>query len=182
MDRVDHGAPGRGSGPDPRSSSPTAAPARSWPWPTRPLEEWFAHNAYGSDSAEHAADAAYSQYAARQVRDLIERYEPCVVWNDNNWPDAGQHDGTLDDLRAFYTGAIFAGLTLATVPLILLYLVLAEAVRAEGLRFARRRVTWSDTERVLTMHPDEGISRGFAQAIRGTAVDGGTIHLRQAGD
>ena len=55
-------------------------------------------------------DAAYTQYATRHVRDLIERYEPCVVWNDINWPDAGQHDGTLDDLRAFYRSVVPDGI------------------------------------------------------------------------
>ena len=56
-----------------------------------------------------------------------------------------------------------------------------ETMRYRDGEFSRRRVTWSDTERVLTMHPDEGNSRVFAQAIRATAVDGGTVHSRQAG-
>ncbi len=55
-------------------------------------------------------DAAYSEYATSHVRDLIERYEPCVVWNDINWPDAGQRDGTLDDLRAFYRSVVPEGI------------------------------------------------------------------------
>jgi len=55
-------------------------------------------------------DAAYSEYATSHVRDLIERYEPCVVWNDINWPDAGQHDGTLDDLRAYYRSVVPDGI------------------------------------------------------------------------
>ena len=50
-----------------------------------------------------------------------------------------------------------------------------ETMRYRDGEFSRRRVTWSDTDRILTMHPDEGNWRGFAQAIRATAVDGGTI-------
>jgi alpha-L-fucosidase len=40
-------------------------------------------------------DAAYAAYAYVQVRDLIDRYRPDVLWNDIEWPDGGKHDGSL---------------------------------------------------------------------------------------
>ena len=52
-------------------------------------------------------DAAYNVYAVLHVRDLIERYQPDVLWNDINWPDAGKRTGTwsLHELLAdFYAG------------------------------------------------------------------------------
>ena len=52
-------------------------------------------------------DAAYNAYAILHVRDLIERYQPDVLWNDINWPDAGKRTGTwsLHELLAdFYAG------------------------------------------------------------------------------
>jgi alpha-glucosidase (family GH31 glycosyl hydrolase) len=54
-----------------------------------------------------------------------------------------------------------------------------ETMRYRDGEFSRRRVTWSDTERIMTIHPDEGSSRGFEQSFRATAVDGGTILLRR---
>jgi len=35
------------------------------------------------------ADPAYAEYAAAHVRELIERYEPSVLWNDICWPAGG---------------------------------------------------------------------------------------------
>ncbi|HEY9377334.1 MAG TPA: alpha-L-fucosidase, partial [Jiangellaceae bacterium] len=52
-------------------------------------------------------DAAYNVYAVLHVRDLIERYQPDVLWNDINWPDAGKRTGpwSLHELLAdFYAG------------------------------------------------------------------------------
>ena len=52
-------------------------------------------------------DAAYNVYAGLHVRDLIERYQPDVLWNDINWPDAGKRTGawSLHELLAdFYAG------------------------------------------------------------------------------
>lgn len=52
-------------------------------------------------------DAAYNVYASLHVRDLIARYQPDVLWNDINWPDAGKRTGpwSLHDLLAdFYAG------------------------------------------------------------------------------
>ncbi|WP_235997122.1 alpha-L-fucosidase [Aestuariimicrobium ganziense] len=36
-------------------------------------------------------DAAYHEYAMAHVRDLMDRYDPDVLWNDINWPDAGKN-------------------------------------------------------------------------------------------
>lgn len=38
------------------------------------------------------ADASYAAYARDQVADLIDRYEPDVLWNDIDWPEAGKPD------------------------------------------------------------------------------------------
>jgi len=38
-------------------------------------------------------DAAFAEYVYTHVRDLIDRYDPVVLWNDINWPDAGKHFG-----------------------------------------------------------------------------------------
>ncbi|HLL68936.1 MAG TPA: alpha-L-fucosidase [Micromonosporaceae bacterium] len=46
-------------------------------------------------------DAAYAAYAALQVRDLIDRYRPDMLWNDIEWPDAGKHDGELGLFQLF---------------------------------------------------------------------------------
>ena len=53
------------------------------------------------------SDAAYNVYAELHVRDLIEHYQPDVLWNDINWPDAGKRTGawSLHELLAdFYAG------------------------------------------------------------------------------
>ena len=46
-------------------------------------------------------DAAYAAYAAVHVRDLVDRYQPDVLWNDIEWPDAGKHAGSLGLLELF---------------------------------------------------------------------------------
>lgn len=38
-------------------------------------------------------DAAYAKYAYEQVRDLIDRYQPAILFNDIEWPDAGKVRG-----------------------------------------------------------------------------------------
>ena len=40
-------------------------------------------------------DAAYNVYAVLHVRNLIGRYQPDVLWNDINWPDAGKRTGPV---------------------------------------------------------------------------------------
>lgn len=68
--------------------------------------DWPFNNAVLS----HAADAMlavpaspeYEKYATAHVRELIERYEPSVLWNDVCWP-AG---GNLADLFAYYYNTV----------------------------------------------------------------------------
>lgn len=43
-------------------------------------------------------DAVYAAYAAAHITDLIGRYQPSVLWNDINWPEAGKEDGSLERL------------------------------------------------------------------------------------
>jgi len=45
---------------------------------------------------------AYRQYAAAQVRELIDRYKPSVLWNDIAWPDGRD----LEELFAYYYAAV----------------------------------------------------------------------------
>ncbi|GAA1823791.1 alpha-L-fucosidase [Agromyces salentinus] len=56
--------------------------------------------------------ADYHAYAARQLRDLIERYHPDVLWNDIEWPDAGKAPGddSLDELIRSYRSAVPEGI------------------------------------------------------------------------
>jgi alpha-L-fucosidase len=57
-----------------------------------------------SDRALHdrrPVDAAYAAYAYLHVRDLIDRHQPDVLWNDIEWPDAGKHDGSLGLFELF---------------------------------------------------------------------------------
>ncbi|MAE96775.1 MAG: alpha-L-fucosidase [Deltaproteobacteria bacterium] len=49
---------------------------------------------------------AYPAYAAAQVRELIERYEPDVLWNDISWP---QPNAQLYELVAHYYNAVPEG-------------------------------------------------------------------------
>lgn len=38
-------------------------------------------------------DASYAAYAFDHIVDLIDKYEPEILWNDIEWPDAGKHFG-----------------------------------------------------------------------------------------
>ena len=38
-------------------------------------------------------DAEYARYCFVHVRDLIDRYQPDVIWNDIDWPDEGKNFG-----------------------------------------------------------------------------------------
>jgi alpha-L-fucosidase len=54
-------------------------------------------------------DAAYSMYAFEQVKDLIDRYKPGVLWNDIEWPDFSKgHDGpySLSALFEYYYSVV----------------------------------------------------------------------------
>lgn len=47
----------------------------------------------GDDKFVRPVDAAYAEYAYRQVEDLLERYAPDILWGDIDWPDAGKPSG-----------------------------------------------------------------------------------------
>jgi alpha-L-fucosidase len=55
-------------------------------------------------------DAEYAATATAHVRDLIDRYEPSVLWNDIEWPDAGKEDGSLAELMAHYRSTVPDGI------------------------------------------------------------------------
>lgn len=58
-------------------------------------------------------DAEYARYCFVHVRDLIERYEPDVIWNDIDWPDAGKDFGPfgLGTLMEYFYEARPEGVT-----------------------------------------------------------------------
>lgn len=39
------------------------------------------------------SDRAFAAYAATQMRELVDRFEPDIFWNDLDWPDAGKLPG-----------------------------------------------------------------------------------------
>ena len=63
--------------------------------PTAPL-------VHGEDvhDAKRPRDDEYGAYCSSQVRDLIDRYGPDVLWNDIGWPDQNMHfdQGGLGEL------------------------------------------------------------------------------------
>ena len=56
------------------------------------------------------ADSGYARYATEHVRDLITRFQPSVIWNDVDWPDAGKEDDSLDELMRFYRATVPDGI------------------------------------------------------------------------
>lgn len=60
------------------------------------------HTSHADISSQRPNDAAYNLYALAQVRDLIDRYQPDLLWNDINWPDAGKRTGP-DSLHTLLT-------------------------------------------------------------------------------
>jgi alpha-L-fucosidase len=46
-------------------------------------------------------DRAFAAFAAAQLRELIERFTPDILWNDIDWPDAGKQDGP-DSLQQLF--------------------------------------------------------------------------------
>lgn len=46
-------------------------------------------------------DAGYAKYAFDHVIDLVERYQPDVLWGDIEWPDAGKPEGPFSLVRMF---------------------------------------------------------------------------------
>ena len=47
------------------------------------------------------SDPEYARYAFDQVIDLIDRYQPEVLWGDIDWPDAGKPDGPFSLVAMF---------------------------------------------------------------------------------
>ncbi len=47
-------------------------------------------------------DSGYASYALEHLRDLVERYNPDILWNDINWPDAGKNFGHKESLGDFF--------------------------------------------------------------------------------
>ncbi|WP_394214893.1 alpha-L-fucosidase [Brachybacterium vulturis] len=46
-------------------------------------------------------DPAFAEFAADQLRELIDRFAPDLLWNDIDWPDAGKYDGP-DSLQQLF--------------------------------------------------------------------------------
>jgi alpha-L-fucosidase len=57
-------------------------------------------------------DPAFAAYAAAQLRELIERFAPDILWNDIDWPDAGKGEGpdSLPQLFREHLAAVPDGL------------------------------------------------------------------------
>jgi len=66
------------------------------------------HRDHPEVGAIRPRDAAYNLYAISHVRDLIRRYQPAMVWNDIDWPDAGKRDGAdgLAELFRHYRSVV----------------------------------------------------------------------------
>lgn len=47
-------------------------------------------------------DADFAAYSARQLRELIDRFTPALLWNDIDWPDSGK-SATPDSLATLLT-------------------------------------------------------------------------------
>ena len=51
-------------------------------WPTeRPWQK-------GNYIRPSFADSAYNEYAWKHCKDLIDKYKPCMLWGDIDWPKA----------------------------------------------------------------------------------------------
>ena len=59
-------------------------------WHARPFPP---HTTSASVHGDRPQDAEYAAYAYEHVRDLVDRYQPDILWNDINWPDGGKHFG-----------------------------------------------------------------------------------------
>lgn len=53
-------------------------------------------------------DPGFAGYAAAQLRELMHRYRPDILWNDIDWPDAGKGNGrdSLATLLTDYRGLV----------------------------------------------------------------------------
>lgn len=113
-----------------------------WTFDERPLKTL-------GDLAAGPPRGPYPAYAERQTRELVDRYQPSVLWNDISWP-AGQ--GRLNRLFADYYDAVPEG-------------VVNDRWRTPGLaslilrsRLARRRLD-ARIRRAMQRRPDraEGV-------------------------
>jgi alpha-L-fucosidase len=85
-------------------------------------------------------DAAYERYADAQVRELVARLRPSVLWNDIAWPP---HGGALWRLLADYYGAVEEGVVndrFLPAPAWLVRALRRRPVRAAVDALLRRRV------------------------------------------
>lgn len=55
----------------------------------------------GDAADTRPVDAGYARYAYDHVIDLIDRYQPDLLWGDIEWPDAGKPDGPFSLARLF---------------------------------------------------------------------------------
>jgi alpha-L-fucosidase len=108
-----------------------------WTFTERPLRTI-------ADLGAGAPGGAYPAYAERQTRELIERYQPSVLWNDISWP-LGQK--RLNRLFADYYAAVPEGVVNDRwrTP------SLASLMLRSG--FARRRLD-DRVRRAMARHPD----------------------------
>ena len=56
--------------------------------------------------ADQALGPLYAHYAEAQVRELVERYEPSILWNDMGWPE----ESDPNEVIAGYYGVVHDGL------------------------------------------------------------------------
>lgn len=58
-------------------------------------------------------DEAFARYSAAQLREIVERFRPDVLWNDIDWPDAGKgpEDYAVAALLEEYYAAVPSGVT-----------------------------------------------------------------------
>ncbi|MEY8654482.1 alpha-L-fucosidase [Brachybacterium paraconglomeratum] len=79
-------------------------------WHVRPTEPLVS----GEDvhDLKRPRDDEYGKYCSSQVRDLIDRYQPDVFWNDIGWPDENFHfeEGGLGELLEHFYAARPEGL------------------------------------------------------------------------
>jgi alpha-L-fucosidase len=60
-------------------------------WHVRPFPPHITSESVHNSS--RPKDAGYAEYAFNHVLDLVNKYQPHVLWNDIEWPDAGKHFG-----------------------------------------------------------------------------------------
>ena len=71
-------------------------------WHRRPFPALTTHDAVKN---MRPIDAEYAKVAADHLRDLINQYQPDILWNDIDWPDAGKNfepDGIGTVFQEYY--------------------------------------------------------------------------------